>query len=182
MKHRILVLMPFIVLGICGVCAFFSSFSLGLFLPQRFAAAESQWEASNIRNYQVVVGISSFSEWYQYRIVVHNGEIVEAGRRPPLLSYAVEDPPYNPSTFTPIEFNQASPYTLDALMSRASETVGNAPLFEIRPCVGTYWDATYDSQYGYVSSLRFNPGGGFFGCAIGDAWGGYTVLSFTPLP
>ncbi len=180
MKRRMLLLS--LLLSAC-LCIFFSWFSVSFFLPQRFNAAQAQWEASNIQSYEAVIAVAiPLSNFSHYRIVVNDGAIVEAGQRSSLLGLqGVDMSDYSADTFTPIAPTEASAYTFEELMSLAQTTVGNTPKLEIRPCGDTYWDAEYDSQYGYVSSLRFHCGGGFLGCTIGDCDGGYTVLSFTPL-
>ena len=55
MKRRMPML--FLPLLVCS-CAFLSLSSVSFFPAQRFAAAQAQWQASDIRNYEAVIQVS----------------------------------------------------------------------------------------------------------------------------
>jgi hypothetical protein len=180
MKHRILMLFLFSSVLLCVVL----SFPVSFFSAQRFVEAQRQWQNNNMQDYEAVIQVMlPLIGLYEYRSVVHDGQVVEIGRRGGLRMPGIDSTSdYAPESFEPIPLEEASHYTIDGLMSFARDAVGDAPPIEIRSCGGPYWDAEYDSEYGYIRSLRMSCGGGFLGCTISDCSGGYTLLNFTPLP
>jgi hypothetical protein len=173
-------LMLAVLVFLCGACAFFSCSSVILFAPERYQSARALWEQHDIRDYEAVVYVGlPLVNISLYRIVVRDGVVVEAG------SGNIFFEEYDPNTtFYPTSISEVEDYTLEALMSLAGTTVGRQSTITVVGCGANLWEAEFDSEYGYVRSLRFGNGGGFlcdFWVRIGDCCGGYTVYDFRPL-
>lgn len=186
MTRRFRVLLSILIVSlvcICGLSTFLANYSVGFYAADRFTAAYDRWVANDIQDYEAIVQVAiPLSDFWQYRVVVQDGEVQEVGRKATFAPTAGFLAEVSPESFTPFAIDEGVTYTIDGLMSYARSVIATAPAIELRACDGTtYWDAEYDTQYSYIRSLRFSCGGGFLGCNISECTGGYTVLSFTPL-
>jgi hypothetical protein len=141
-------------------------FSVELFPMQRLEAARSTWEANHIRDYEMVVLVSQAHVSGEYlKIVVRNGEVIEAGRAWILTFTGTFE---TIRDFTQYEVgrtmqslpSRVTDYTIDRLFEVAASEIVYIPDIQLTRCGEGRYRVDFDSQLGYIRYFAadiFNP-------------------------
>ncbi|MBC7813849.1 MAG: hypothetical protein H7175_22025 [Burkholderiales bacterium] len=156
---------------------------------QELAAARDRWNAQGIDSYNMMVSFGSYAYGETFSFTVQNGQIVEADRAYGIMFAPNVTPIPDPEQYSMTHGLSQQPVrlvdlTADGLFAFAETVLADeAWPSPLNFCdIGLHHEAEYDSEYGFIRSLRYTDCPPMFICGVmSHCSSGVTVREFEPL-
>lgn len=122
---------------------------------EQLTSQRQKWQSAGISDYDLRVHVVLDDICGLYDLSVRDGRVLEAAQvdaqagKSLFGDYFAPDNPY----VTPLDPAQVTPFTLDALFDRASESIASMTRISLAGCSDAYYDLAFDPELGYIRAF-----------------------------